>query len=85
MRTVSVAEAKEQLPRLLAAANAGETIIVTRHGRPVAEITAPTASIEAARSSLMADLDWLEAERIIPAEPIDSVALIRAMRENADR
>ena len=36
--TVSVAEAKDRLPELIRAVEAGEKIIITRHGRPVAEL-----------------------------------------------
>jgi antitoxin (DNA-binding transcriptional repressor) of toxin-antitoxin stability system len=40
MRTVSVAQAKAQLPSLLQAAEAGEKVLITRHGKPVAEVRA---------------------------------------------
>ena len=82
MRSVSVANAKEQLPSLLAAANAGETVIVTKHGRPVAEIIAPR---EQDGRIGAADLAWLRAERISPVVEIDSMALIRSMRDGTDR
>jgi prevent-host-death family protein len=38
MTTVSAYEAKTQLPRLLRAAERGETVIITRHGKPVAKL-----------------------------------------------
>jgi prevent-host-death family protein len=38
MSTVSAYEAKTHLPRLLRAAERGETVIITRHGRPVAQL-----------------------------------------------
>jgi prevent-host-death family protein len=38
MGTVSAYEAKTHLPRLLRAAEQGETVIITRHGRPVAQL-----------------------------------------------
>jgi prevent-host-death family protein len=38
MGTVSAYEAKTHLPRLLRAAERGETVIITRHGRPVAQL-----------------------------------------------
>lgn len=40
MRTVSVAEAKAHLSAVIDAARAGEDIVITRHGRPVARIVA---------------------------------------------
>jgi len=36
--TVGVYEAKTHLPRLLKAVEEGETITVTKHGRPIAQI-----------------------------------------------
>ena len=38
MSTVSAYEAKTHLPRLLRAAERGETMIITRHGKPVAQL-----------------------------------------------
>jgi prevent-host-death family protein len=38
MTTVSVYEAETHLPRLLREAERGETVIVTRHGKPVAQL-----------------------------------------------
>lgn len=43
MATVSVAEAKNRLTSLLDAAEAGETITITRHGKPVAELRPPSS------------------------------------------
>jgi antitoxin (DNA-binding transcriptional repressor) of toxin-antitoxin stability system len=63
---------------LLAAANAGETVVVTKHGRAIAEIIAPQGNQMEARP----DLGWLRAERVIPLmEPLESAALIRPMRD----
>jgi prevent-host-death family protein len=36
--TVSAYEAKTHLPRLIRAAERGETVIITRHGKPVAQL-----------------------------------------------
>ena len=38
MTTVSSYEAKTHLPRLIRAAERGETVIITRHGKPVAKL-----------------------------------------------
>jgi prevent-host-death family protein len=40
---VSIAEAKNRLPELIRAVEAGEQVVITRHGRPVAQITPPPA------------------------------------------
>lgn len=41
MRTVSLAEAKAHLSDLLNTVEAGEEVIITRHGRAVARVSAP--------------------------------------------
>jgi prevent-host-death family protein len=38
MTTVTAYEAKTHLPRLIRAAERGETVIITRHGKPVAQL-----------------------------------------------
>jgi prevent-host-death family protein len=38
MVTYSVAEAKNHLPALIGKAIAGEVVVITRHGKPVAEL-----------------------------------------------
>jgi prevent-host-death family protein len=42
MRTVNVHEAKTTLSRLLEEVERGETVIIARNGRPIAELTALT-------------------------------------------
>ena len=36
---VSMAEAKNRLPELVRAVEAGEEVVITRHGKPVAQIS----------------------------------------------
>src|SRR3546814_7087981 len=43
MKTVSLAEAKAQLSELLTRAAEGETVCITRRGKPVARLTAVEA------------------------------------------
>ena len=38
---VSIAEAKNKLPSLIRALEAGEQIVITRNGRPVAQLAPP--------------------------------------------
>jgi len=50
-RTVSVAEAKSTLSELVSAAESGETIVITKRGKPVAEMRArhrPRAKVDLA-------------------------------------
>ena len=69
--TVSSYEAKTHLPRLIRAVERGETVIITRHGKPVAKL----APVEDHRG---ADMDEakprLEAlRRRLPRIPIDEL------------
>jgi prevent-host-death family protein len=38
---VSIAEAKNRLPELIRAVEDGEKVVITRHGKPVAQIAPP--------------------------------------------
>ena len=53
MRYVGVYDAKTQLPRLLDEVENGETIIITKHGKPVAKLT----SIRRARRTIEETID----------------------------
>lgn len=46
---ISTAMAKNRLTQLIRAAEAGEEIIITRHGKPVAQIVPPPAEPRKAR------------------------------------
>jgi len=47
MREVQASEAKTHLPQLLDDVEHGETIVITRHGRPVARLVPDTARRQA--------------------------------------
>ena len=38
---VSIAEAKNRLPELIRAVESGETVVITRHGKPVVQLALP--------------------------------------------
>jgi len=40
---ISIAEAKNRLPQLIRAVEAGEQVVITRHGTPVAQLNPPPA------------------------------------------
>lgn len=46
MGTVNLAEAKARLSELVERAAAGETVCITRRGKPVAQITAVATALE---------------------------------------
>jgi prevent-host-death family protein len=52
---VSIAEAKNRLPELIRAVETGEKIIITRHGKPVAQITPAPPSRRHVRLGAMKD------------------------------
>ena len=52
---VSVAEAKNRLPELIRAVEGGESVIITRHGKPVAQLTAPPVERRQVRFDTMRD------------------------------
>jgi len=57
MRHVPIAEFKDKLSEIVAAAEAGEEIVITRHGRPAVKVIAFAASEEAQRAERRAILD----------------------------
>lgn len=50
MRTIALAEAKDHFSEIVAAAEAGEEILVTRHGKPAVRILAATDEVARRRN-----------------------------------
>lgn len=76
MLTVNLAHAKAHLSELLDQVEAGEEVIITRHGKPVAHIR------QAASSKKPLDLEALAAFRAtLPPQQGSSAELIRKMRD----
>jgi prevent-host-death family protein len=76
MDTVSVAEAKAQLSRLIDRVEAGEEVVITRHGHPVARVT----GVEQPKKPL--DLDALaKARKRLPPWRGSSAKLLRKLRD----
>jgi prevent-host-death family protein len=73
MRKVGVYDAKTQLPRLLEEVERGETVTITRHGRPVARLVPVGARRRSASEAIEAllafraehTLDGLEVRDLI--------------------
>lgn len=57
----SVVDAKNNLSDLIARAEVGEEVLITRHGVPVAEIRAVS---KAPRKVTQADIAWVDARRV---------------------
>jgi prevent-host-death family protein len=65
MHTVSIAQAKSQLSSLIHAAESGEEVVFTRHGKPVVRLVAehPVVATESQAQREAAALDQLDAAR----------------------
>jgi prevent-host-death family protein len=82
MGSVNVAEAKDKLTSLLNAAQGGETVTITRHGKPVAELR-PVAPVK--RGASAASIDWITTQLAdIPTGNEDGAKTIRALRDSDD-
>ena len=80
MASYSVAEAKNRLPALIAAAERGEQVTITRYGRPVAELRPVVA--KAPRRVTAESIDWIEQQLAdIPKREVDGATLVDQMRE----
>ena len=77
MSQYSVAEAKNQLPRLLDRMLEGEEVVISRRGQAIARLR--PADQEAKQPPV--DADWLRRVRVKPTVPTDGPALVRQMRD----
>jgi len=76
-RTVSVAEAKSHLSELIAAVEAGDEVVITKRGVPVATI------VPRPKPKKKIDLHWLrEMTKDIPYQEEDSGAFMRRVRDS---
>jgi prevent-host-death family protein len=83
MSTHTVAEAKNQLSKLIDRALRGEGIVITRRGQPVVELK-PVRPVP--RPIAEADIEWLRARRVGRAIPkTDAGTLVSEMRDEAER
>ena len=77
-----MADAKNRLPELIDRALQGESVVITRHGRPVAElrpIPRPARKITAAA------LDWLAEHRVGKRAREDAGTFVSRMRDEDER
>lgn len=85
MSTHGVAEAKNQLPRLIDRALKGEAIVITRRGQPVVELKPVPPVRPAPRPVTDADIEWLRARRaLLPPCKTDAATLVRQMRDEGE-
>ena len=67
---VSTTEAKNRLPELIRAVEGGERVVITRHGRPVAQIAPPPVERRTARLGGMKDRIRLMPDWDAPIDPV---------------
>ena len=80
MSMYSVAHAKEQLSRLIDEALAGETVTITRHGKPVVELHSVEATPRNRPSPQLIDEIAAGARKIGPLG-ISAADFVREMRD----
>jgi len=80
MSTVSVAEAKARLSELLDKAASGEEVVITRHGKPVAKLSAvAVARPKRPIKEVLAELE--EFRKTMPPLDRPSAETLREMRD----
>jgi prevent-host-death family protein len=80
MIEVGTYEAKARLSELIDKAEAGETVVITRHGRPVARLVSEPAT-RRARAREIFERMWAERQR----RPTLTVAEMLGMRDEGRR
>jgi prevent-host-death family protein len=82
MAAYSVAEAKNTLPKLIDRALRGEEVIITRHGKPVAELR----PVQRQPTPPQGTYDWLRSRRDArPGVGLTSVEILDLLYESDDR
>jgi prevent-host-death family protein len=79
MSHYSVAEAKNNLPKLLDRMLAGEEVVITRRGKAIARLASAADPSPAAKSAT--DIEWLRRVRVKPRVPTDAADTIRELRD----
>jgi prevent-host-death family protein len=84
MPTFSVAEAKNNLSKLIDLALKGEPVTITRHGIEVIDLT-PKAARPKSRRSPQEDIEWLRSRRVSPKPGFETPSeSLQAMRDGRD-
>jgi prevent-host-death family protein len=81
MRVIGAFEAKTHLSALLEAVEAGEEIVITRRGRPVARLVPAHADEAARRAEALARIAALRAELAATGVALDRAAILAARDE----
>jgi prevent-host-death family protein len=77
MTDYTVAEAKNQLTKLIDRALAGEEVVITRRGKAVVSMVSKCPA-----PGIAIDLEWLKSVQVTPRDPnFDVMEVIRAMKD----
>jgi prevent-host-death family protein len=79
MATYPIAQAKDQLSRLIDEALSGEIVTITRHGKPVVTLSPNTPAPKPLTAQFLRGMRRRTQTR--PSLGADSVALVREMRD----
>ncbi|MGD0561510.1 MAG: type II toxin-antitoxin system prevent-host-death family antitoxin [Roseiarcus sp.] len=75
MRSIQAAEAKAHLSSLLDEVERGQTIVITRHGKPIARIVPEADSRQARIASAMAEIE--EFRKTMPRIALEDILSAR--------
>jgi prevent-host-death family protein len=75
MREIQASEAKARLATLLDEVERGETIVITRHGKPIARIVPESGSPQMKIERVMAEIE--EFRKTMPRIPLEDILLAR--------
>jgi prevent-host-death family protein len=83
MAEYSVAEAKNNLPKLLARVQAGEEVTITKRGKPIARIVPQVVVAPAMDAPKSAnDVEWILEHQVKTKDPkFDSAKFLRQVRD----
>jgi len=76
MDTINLADAKAHLSELIDRVEAGDSIVITRRGKPVAQLTAVARPRKRIDAALLHSLT-----ETMPPQPQDAASLVRSMRD----
>jgi prevent-host-death family protein len=75
VREIQASEAKAKLPSLLDEVERGETLIITRHGKPIARIIPEADRRQARIDRALADIEQFR--RTMPSIPLEDILSAR--------
>jgi prevent-host-death family protein len=76
MRHVAIAEAKDRLSELVAAAEAGEEIVITRHGKPAARLVHTVEQNRAEKRRILEEVARIGRENLARYGPTTAEEII---------